>query len=81
MCSLRSGAHFCWPFSLQFRSFFHVLFTKDGYGKPFKFGGFLLLVQEEGLNITANSLHPGIITTNLFRHFNYGNGNILGFVW
>lgn len=30
--------------------------------------------KEEGLNITANSLHPGIITTNLFRHFNYGNG-------
>ncbi|XP_022922238.1 short-chain dehydrogenase TIC 32, chloroplastic-like isoform X1 [Cucurbita moschata] len=30
--------------------------------------------KEEGVNITANSLHPGIITTNLFRHFNYGNG-------
>ncbi|XP_022973005.1 short-chain dehydrogenase TIC 32, chloroplastic-like isoform X2 [Cucurbita maxima] len=29
---------------------------------------------KEGVNITANSLHPGIITTNLFRHFNYGNG-------
>ncbi|XP_022159698.1 short-chain dehydrogenase TIC 32, chloroplastic-like [Momordica charantia] len=30
--------------------------------------------KEEGVNITANSLHPGIIRTNLFRHFSYGNG-------
>ncbi|GJN34708.1 hypothetical protein PR202_gb23396 [Eleusine coracana subsp. coracana] len=27
-----------------------------------------LLVQEEGVNITANSLHPGTIITNLLRH-------------
>lgn len=31
--------------------------------------------QEEGVNITANSLHPGSITTNLFRHSNLINGN------
>jgi NAD(P)-dependent dehydrogenase (short-subunit alcohol dehydrogenase family) len=24
--------------------------------------------QEDGVNITANSLHPGVIATNLFRH-------------
>lgn len=24
--------------------------------------------QEEGAEITANSLHPGVISTNLFRH-------------
>ncbi|XP_022958041.1 short-chain dehydrogenase TIC 32, chloroplastic-like [Cucurbita moschata] len=30
--------------------------------------------KEEGVNITANSLHPGIIATNLFRHFSFGNG-------
>ncbi|XP_038876124.1 short-chain dehydrogenase TIC 32, chloroplastic-like isoform X1 [Benincasa hispida] len=35
--------------------------------------------KEEGLNITANSLHPGIIATNLFRHLNYGN--VVESVW
>ncbi|CAA7052269.1 unnamed protein product [Microthlaspi erraticum] len=25
-------------------------------------------LQEEGVNITVNSLHPGLVTTNLFRH-------------
>ena len=27
-----------------------------------------LNVQEDGVDITANSLHPGAIVTNLFRH-------------
>jgi NAD(P)-dependent dehydrogenase (short-subunit alcohol dehydrogenase family) len=25
-------------------------------------------LQEEGVNITANSVHPGLILTNLFQH-------------
>ncbi|CAI0476210.1 unnamed protein product [Linum tenue] len=29
---------------------------------------FSLFNQEEGINITANSLHPGVIATNLYRH-------------
>ena len=28
----------------------------------------LVLNQEDGVDITANSLHPGTIATNLFRH-------------
>lgn len=35
------------------------------------------LGQEEGLNITANSLHPGVVATNLFRHMNIFNGKLL----
>ncbi|XP_058769814.1 short-chain dehydrogenase TIC 32, chloroplastic isoform X2 [Vicia villosa] len=31
-------------------------------------------LKEDGVNITANSLHPGTITTNLFRHNNAVNG-------
>ncbi|CAL9202354.1 unnamed protein product [Musa hybrid cultivar] len=34
-------------------------------------------LKEEGVNITANSLHPGIIVTNLFRHHGFVNA-ILG---
>lgn len=30
--------------------------------------------QEDGVDITANSLHPGAIATNLFRHNNIVNG-------
>ncbi|XP_047325445.1 short-chain dehydrogenase TIC 32, chloroplastic-like [Impatiens glandulifera] len=33
-------------------------------------------MKEEGVDITANSLHPGIITTNLFRHHNIVEGLI-----
>ncbi|PWA35884.1 glucose/ribitol dehydrogenase [Artemisia annua] len=29
---------------------------------------FRAILQEEGVNITANSLHPGVINTNLARH-------------
>ncbi|XLU19669.1 hypothetical protein S245_055735, partial [Arachis hypogaea] len=38
---------------------------------------FLLLVygDEDGANITANFLHPGAITTNLFCHTSVVNGN------
>ncbi|XP_050225163.1 short-chain dehydrogenase TIC 32, chloroplastic-like isoform X1 [Mercurialis annua] len=32
------------------------------------------LKQEDGVNITANSLHPGVISTNLFRHMGVVNG-------
>ncbi|CAN1267454.1 Short-chain dehydrogenase TIC 32, chloroplastic [Linum perenne] len=31
-------------------------------------------LKEEGANITANSLHPGIIATNLFRHMTIISG-------
>lgn len=30
--------------------------------------------QEDGENITANSLHPGAIATNLFRHHSFVEG-------
>lgn len=33
--------------------------------------------QEEGVNITANSLHPGSIVTNLFRYNGFIRGNHL----
>lgn len=32
--------------------------------------------QEEGADITANSVHPGVITTNLFRHLGIFEGNL-----
>lgn len=44
---------------------FHVIVMDDGF------------IQEDGVNITANSLHPGIIRTNLFRHNSIVNGNYL----
>jgi len=31
--------------------------------------------QEEGVDITANSLHPGAVITNIFRHTNILSGN------
>ncbi|KZV58835.1 hypothetical protein F511_31529 [Dorcoceras hygrometricum] len=31
-------------------------------------------LKEENAEITANSLHPGAIATNLFRHFGFFNG-------
>ncbi|XP_028798791.1 short-chain dehydrogenase TIC 32, chloroplastic [Neltuma alba] len=36
--------------------------------------------KEDGVDITANSLHPGAIATNLFRHSNVVNGlaNVIG---
>ncbi|KAK9291340.1 hypothetical protein L1049_019285 [Liquidambar formosana] len=37
-------------------------------------------LKEDGVEITANSLHPGAITTNLFRHISFVSGlvDILG---
>lgn len=35
-------------------------------------------LQEEGVNITANSVHPGFIKTNLGRHNATTLGTILG---
>ncbi|CAL5209553.1 unnamed protein product [Lathyrus oleraceus] len=37
-------------------------------------------LKEDGVNITANSLHPGTIVTNLFRHNSAVNGliNVIG---
>ncbi|XP_073122351.1 short-chain dehydrogenase TIC 32, chloroplastic-like isoform X2 [Henckelia pumila] len=31
-------------------------------------------LKEENVEVTANSLHPGAIATNLFRHFGFVNG-------
>ncbi|KAG8390330.1 hypothetical protein BUALT_Bualt01G0072400 [Buddleja alternifolia] len=33
-------------------------------------------LKEDGAEITANSLHPGVITTNLFRHLGVFEGNL-----
>lgn len=35
---------------------------------------FVWSAQEEGLEITANSLHPGSISTNLLRHQTFVEG-------
>ncbi|XP_065869483.1 short-chain dehydrogenase TIC 32, chloroplastic-like [Euphorbia lathyris] len=35
--------------------------------------------KEDGVNITANSLHPGLIATNLFRHMGILNGVVNAF--
>jgi len=35
----------------------------------------LHLDQDDGVNIIANSLHPGGIATNLYRHNSAINGN------
>ncbi|XLR50478.1 hypothetical protein S83_001150, partial [Arachis hypogaea] len=34
--------------------------------------------REDGADITANSLHPGTIATNLFRHMGVANVNAIG---
>ncbi|KAH7854636.1 hypothetical protein Vadar_016204 [Vaccinium darrowii] len=31
-------------------------------------------LKEDGAEITANSLHPGVVTTNLFRHYSFVEG-------
>ncbi|KAL2248658.1 UNVERIFIED_CONTAM: Short-chain dehydrogenase TIC 32, chloroplastic [Sesamum indicum] len=33
-------------------------------------------LKDEGADITANSLHPGVISTNLFRHLGVFKGNL-----
>ncbi|KAG6426521.1 hypothetical protein SASPL_110746 [Salvia splendens] len=33
-------------------------------------------LKEEGADLTANSVHPGVITTNLFRHLGIFEGNL-----
>ncbi|GMP92919.1 hypothetical protein CsSME_00042961 [Camellia sinensis var. sinensis] len=41
---------------------------------------FCIINQEEGVKITANSLHPGAIATNLLRHHGFLDGlvNLVG---
>uniref|UniRef100_F6H6K6 Uncharacterized protein n=1 Tax=Vitis vinifera TaxID=29760 RepID=F6H6K6_VITVI len=36
--------------------------------------------MEDGVNMTANSLYPGMIVTNLFRHSNIVTGNYFTFL-
>ena len=31
------------------------------------------------MEVTANSVHPGLIATNLFRHYSFVTGNLLNF--
>lgn len=38
-------------------------------------------MQEEGVNITANSLHPGTIRTNLVRDHNFINCKVLKYFY
>lgn len=33
------------------------------------------ILKEEGVNISANAVHPGIIATSLFRNMSIVNGN------
>ncbi|KAL1565548.1 Short-chain dehydrogenase TIC 32, chloroplastic [Salvia divinorum] len=64
---------------------FHKLNDEKSYSKAFAYGQSKLAnilhanelarrLKEEGADITANSLHPGVITTNLFRHFGIFEG-------
>ncbi|KAG6422570.1 hypothetical protein SASPL_119147 [Salvia splendens] len=64
---------------------FHKLNDEKSYSKVFAYGQSKLanilhaneldrLLKEEVADITANSLHPGIITTNLFRYFGIFEG-------
>ncbi|XP_034710869.1 short-chain dehydrogenase TIC 32, chloroplastic-like [Vitis riparia] len=64
---------------------------KSGYSSPFAYGQSKLanvlhanelarLFKEDGVDITANSLHPGAIVTNIFRHSSFLSGlvNMVG---
>ncbi|XP_073033306.1 short-chain dehydrogenase TIC 32, chloroplastic-like [Primulina eburnea] len=33
-------------------------------------------LKEDGVEISVNSVHPGVVTTNLFRHFGVWGGNL-----
>ncbi|KAG6425670.1 hypothetical protein SASPL_116115 [Salvia splendens] len=68
---------------------FHKLNDEKSYSKVFAYGQSKLAnilhanelarrLKEEGADVTANSLHPGIITTNLFRHFGIFEGLMSG---
>lgn len=66
---------------------FDKINDKEGYGSFGAYGQSKLAnilhaneltrrLKEDGANITANSLHPGSITTNLFRHMGIFDGVI-----
>ncbi|KAF8379536.1 hypothetical protein HHK36_028975 [Tetracentron sinense] len=70
---------------------FNKISDESGYSSFFAYGQSKLAnvlhanelarrLKEEGVEITANSLHPGAIVTNLFRHHGFVNGlvNMLG---
>jgi len=67
---------FCFPMiiliketSKRFFSFFDD--TKIEHAIFYLFVLLDIWVQEEGVNITANSVHPGVIMTPLMRHSSY----------
>jgi hypothetical protein len=39
----------------------------------------ILFNQEDRVEVTANSVHPGLIATNLFRHYSFLTGILLIF--
>lgn len=66
---------------------FHKINDEQSYSKYLAYGQSKLAnvlhaneltrrLKEEGADITANSLHPGVITTNLFRHAGIFEGMI-----
>lgn len=61
---------------LTFRYLRFLLFNTDMTFLHFhKYWLLYLIHQEEGVNITANSLHPGSIITNLLRYHSFIDGN------
>ncbi|TKY51320.1 Short-chain dehydrogenase TIC 32 [Spatholobus suberectus] len=67
--------------TLQPKSWSWTVIIDDQYLLVMNFNGiFSPSIQEDGLDITANSLHPGTIATNLFRHTSAINGliNVIG---
>ncbi|KAK4283060.1 hypothetical protein QN277_000059 [Acacia crassicarpa] len=72
---------FSYPEGIQFKK----INEKSGYNSMSAYGQSKLAnvlhtnelarrLKEEGVDITANSLHPGLIATNLFRHHSLFNG-------
>lgn len=66
---------------------FDKLNHQEGYNKWLAYGQSKLAnllhanelarrLKEDGVEITVNSLHPGVVTTNLFRHFGVSGGNL-----
>ncbi|XP_057774345.1 short-chain dehydrogenase TIC 32, chloroplastic-like isoform X2 [Salvia miltiorrhiza] len=64
---------------------FHKINDEKSYSKWYAYGQSKLAnilhanelcrrLKEEGADITANSVHPGVIATNLFRHFGIFEG-------
>ncbi|GAY45692.1 hypothetical protein CUMW_091310, partial [Citrus unshiu] len=66
-----------WPYGEGIR-FDKINYHCSGYESSFAYIR-SKLANEDGVEITANSLHPGIVLTNIFREGGFFNA-ILGFV-